>query len=249
MGLSLFKLEKLKITAFTKPERSILNQKGLPFEAMFNPTSYSRSYAIVWGKKQGVNASGAQLDYARTPPSELKFNLILDGTGVDTIGLFSFFSPSVLDRVTKFLDITYEYNGTMHEPNYLLVEWGSLTERCRLSKVDIKYTLFDRDGTPLRAELDITLITDAEATRRSKIENKSSPDLTHARVVRRGDTLPLLTKQIYGTADCYLDVARFNNLDDFRSLKPGQQLLFPPLATFAPTDSGSGAADKPGNGG
>ncbi len=43
MGLSLFKLEKLTITAYTKPDRSILNQKGWPFEAMFNPTSYTRN--------------------------------------------------------------------------------------------------------------------------------------------------------------------------------------------------------------
>lgn len=240
MGLSLFKLEKLTITAFTKPDRSLFNQKGWPFEAMFNPTSYTRNYAITWGKRQGVNSSGAQLEYSRSPPSELKFNLVLDGTGVDTIGLLSFFSPSVQSRVQDFLDITYEYNGTMHEPNYLLVEWGSFKERCRLSKVDVKYTLFDRDGTPLRAELDIVLLTDVEAARRAKLENKSSPDLTHARVVRRGDTLPLMTKQIYGSAEWYLDVARFNKLDDFRTLTPGQQLLFPPLTTFT---SGSGNVD------
>ena len=47
-----------------------------------------------------------------------------------------------------------------------------------------------------------------------------------------GDTLPLLTKQIYGSPAAYLDVARFNGLDDFRTLTPGKEILFPPLVTF-----------------
>jgi len=45
--------------------------------------------------------------------------------------------------------------------------------------------------------------------------------------------LPLLTKQIYGTPDRYLDIARFNHLDNFRRLTPGRTLVFPSLARLA----------------
>ncbi|MEB3157176.1 MAG: LysM peptidoglycan-binding domain-containing protein, partial [Cyanobacteriota bacterium] len=61
-------------------------------------------------------------------------------------------------------------------------------------------------------------------------DNFSSPDLTHRRLVRAGDTLPQLCLEIYGTAEHYLRVADVNNLDDVRVLTPGQQLLFPPYA-------------------
>jgi len=64
---------------------------------------------------------------------------------------------------------------------------------------------------------------------------KSSPDLTHVRVVKSGDTLPLLCKEIYGSSQYYLRVAAHNGLDDFRNLLPGQTLSFPPL------DSGEGS--------
>ena len=100
---------------------------------------------------------------------------------------------------------------------------------CRLASVNVSYTSFHRDGTPLRAELDINLVSDQNVKKRLAEENKSSPDLTHHRVVKSGDTLPLLAKEIYGSAGHYLRVAQVNNLDDFRNLTPGQELFFPPL--------------------
>ena len=64
--------------------------------------------------------------------------------------------------------------------------------------------------------------------------------LAKGRIVRSGDTLPLLTKQVYGSADRYLEVARVNGLDDFRRLTPGQELRFPPLARM----KGSGSSGR-----
>jgi hypothetical protein len=234
--LDLFKLVKLKISGFKDAKRKPPADKE--FEAMFNPSTYTRTYSIVWAEKQGLNASAPELKYSFSGPSELSLNLVLDGTGVEAIGA-ALARKSVSERVKQFLDVTFEYQGVLHEPAYLLVEWGDLSFSCRLSTVEIKYTAFDRDGTPLRAELAVKLITDEEAKQRAKKEEKSSPDLTHARVVRSGDTLPLLTKEIYGSSASYLEVARFNGLDDFRSLTPGRQLLFPPLASL-----GGGGASK-----
>lgn len=240
MGISnLFKLEKLTITAYKTADRS---GWGSTFEAMFNPASYSQNYSIEWKRRQGINDLGAELEYTLSAPSELSFNLILDGTGVDDYGLVSWASQTVSERVQEFLDVTYTYQGSLHEPAYLLAEWGDLSFSCRLSSVDIKYTAFDRDGTPLRAELDVTLLSDIGVEKLAQEAGKTSPDLTHARVVRRGDTLPLLVSEIYGSSDHYLDVARFNGLDDFRNLTPGQQILFPPLATFLRQRSGKGGA-------
>ncbi|NOY83787.1 MAG: hypothetical protein GXO96_02990 [Nitrospirae bacterium] len=84
---------------------------------------------------------------------------------------------------------------------------------------------------PLHAELDINLIADEEVEKRQAKENKSSPDLTHVRLVKSGDTLPLMSKEIYGTSVHYLRVAQVNGLDDFRNLVPGQEIFFPPLET------------------
>ena len=234
MGLSLFKLEKLKIKAYETKSRGGFPTKT--FEAMFNPSSFKQSYQIIWGNKdrQGYNSSGLEVEYTRSKPERLDIDLLLDGTGVDQMGIVSVLggTKSVSDRVKDFLDATFRYNGNIHEPNFLVVEWGSLIFSCRLESVDITYNSFDRDGTPLRAELKVTFISDKEAKRLAKEENKKSPDLTHSRIVRAGDTLPLLTNAVYGSSAYCLDVARFNQLDDFRNLTPGQQILFPPLESL-----------------
>ena len=152
---------------------------------MFNPSSFKQSYKTIWAKKdqQGINSSGAEAQYTRSKPERLDIDLLLDGTGVDQMGVLTLLgsSKSVNDRVKEFLDAAYRYNGNIHEPNFLVVEWGSLNFLCRLESVDINYTNFDRDGTPLRAELKVELHFRRGADRLAKKEDKKSPDLTHSR--------------------------------------------------------------------
>ncbi len=224
-----FKLEKLKIKAFKSRNRSTADAIGT-FEAMFNPESFSEKYEIIYGKNQGYNSTNKQVHYQRSKPAELGLNLLVDGTGVDQFGLERLAgTKTVTTRIQDFLKLTFRMNGKIHEPNYLTVEWGSLIFACRLGSLNIKYTSFDRDGTPLRAELETTFLADQEVKKRMAVENKSSPDLTHRVVVQAGDTLPLLTQRIYGATAPYLWVAEVNGLDDFRLLSPGQELVFPPL--------------------
>lgn len=225
-----FKLEKLKIIAYKDPGRSTTDVVGKPFEAMFNPESFNQKYEILYSNQQSTNSTGREATYTFSKPSELRLKLVLDGSGVTEMGIFQFGEQKkVSERVKDFLDLTFKMNGEIHQPNYLKVEWGTLIFSCRLESVDISYTSFNRDGTPLRAELDVSLISDIEVEKRLTEENKNSPDLTHSRVVKNEDTLPLLCKEIYGSSVHYLKVARVNNLDDFRNLSPGQEIFFPPL--------------------
>lgn len=229
------KLKKLTFLAFSSVERT-----GLPvgrFVAQYNPESFSQTYGLEFQRnKRALNTGYTKAEYAFNNPSRLSLKLVLDGTGIDETGLLpSLGTQTVSQRVKQFVDLTYRYQGNIHEPNYLRVEWGGqdnggLQFDCRLESVTILYTSFDRDGSPLRAELDITLVHDVDPKKRVRLEYKRSPDMTHTVVVQAGDTLPLLTQRIYGTTDAFLQVAEFNQLDHFRELVPGQTLHFPPLA-------------------
>ena len=229
---NLYKLEKLKIEAFTDVERKKPVSRE-PFEAMFNPESFNRKFGIDYGKDQGLNTSSKKMIYSRTEPEEFKIKLTLDGTGVNETKA-SQSAPGktkkVSERVEELLDLTFRMNGDIHEPNYLKVTWGDLDFDCRLSNINVNYTNFDRSGNALRAELELSLISDEDPNKRKSKEKKSSPDLTHSRIVMAGDTLPLLTQKIYGSSAHYLWVAQFNQLDDFRNLTLGQRLYFPPLS-------------------
>jgi nucleoid-associated protein YgaU len=199
---------------------------------MFNPASFSQQYEILYTKNAGYGATNQQVDYQRSKPGALNLLLTVDGTGVSEIGLAALLGQkTVTERVKQFLDLTFRVNGKIHEPNFLTVEWGTLVFACRLGKVEITYTTFDRDGSPLRAQLNATFLGDQEVKKQMSMDSLSSPDLTHWVTVAEGDTLPVLAQRIYGSADNYLTVAEANGLDNFRALEPGMELAFPPLDT------------------
>ncbi len=230
MFKNLFKIEKLKITAYNDRERNIEDNT---FEAMFNPESYSLRYETVFQEIQGLNTSGREAKYSLSKPNKLSLKIILDDSGVTDFGAVMLpglcKDKDVYKQVRKFLKLTYTMDGQIHEPRYLKIEWGDLVFSCRLESVDVKYTMFDRTGKPIRAELDTSFIGDIEDSERIKKEQKESPDLTHVRTIKSDDTIPMMTKRIYGNQSLYIQVALANGLNNFRKLKPGSSLNFPPI--------------------
>ncbi len=232
--LNLFKLEKLRIEAYTDVERS--KPADPPhMTVMFNPTSFQERHANAYQAphRQAINSPGRPALYGYTPPGDLSFQFILDGTGVNFSGAEKLArvlsGESVKKQIAKFKKLCLEMNGDIHQPNFLKISWGDFKFSCRLMSLDITYKLFDEAGDPIRAELAVKFVKDKSAKTILLEAGKNSPDLTHVRTVKSGDTLPLLCKEIYGSSAHYLRVARDNDLDDFRNLIPGQKLKFPPL--------------------
>jgi LysM repeat protein len=231
MSLFPFKLEKLKIKSFKTAKRDDL----LPptFTVMFNPSSLSMKHENVFQKYQGLNTTGREAKYIHTKSEVIALEITIDGTGVTAYPLLPKKPQSVSTQINDLLKLCFDMDSGTHEPRYLKIQWGTgiLSDfDCRMKSVDIKYTQFDRSGAPLRATLSAVFVEDVDPTKQNMAARKSSPDLTHVHVVRSGDTLPLLCRNIYGSSEYYLRVAQFNNLDDFRNLTPGQTLHFPPLA-------------------
>jgi hypothetical protein len=216
------RLEKLLIHSYTTPDRS-----GTPstFTVMFNPESYSQQYSNVFsGKYQGINTSSKQAHYILSRPQDLSLTLIIDGTGVNAD-----LNGSVSEQIDDFMIMTCYMDGVAHVPRYLKLSWGNLQFDCRLDTVEIKYTLFARDGTPLRAELNTKFIQDITEKKRVRKESKNSPDLTHVRTSVSDDNLPLMVNQIYNNPHFYIQVAAANKLNNFRKIIPGTKLHFPPV--------------------
>jgi LysM repeat protein len=201
---------------------------------MFNPASFTMQHRNVFQGGSGLGSSGQSLHYKYTESRDIRLALIIDGTGVTEIGLLNIFgkTKSVSDRVKDFLKLCLDRDGKLHEPKFLRLNWGKGPLQkfdTRLISVDIEYTTFAQDGSPLRAVLNTRFTEDIDPKKRVAEERSSSPDLTHTRIVRSGDTLPLLSREIYGSAKYYLQLAKVNNLNDFRNLTPGVELIFPPL--------------------
>ena len=240
MAIHLFMLEKMRIEVFAAVAR-----KGRPetIELMFNPASLQEAYAVGYQpeSRRAINSAATPAKYTVTPPAKLALTFILDGTGVNyTFKLQQLMAgASVRQQVENFKRLCWRTNGDTHQPRFLVIRWGRYSFSCRLESLGISYTLFDKSGDPLRAELAVSFVADASLEKIVRQTGLNSPDLTHIRTVRSGDTLPLLCKQIYGSSAHYLRVARENGLDDFRDLQPGQRLSFSPLPGAAAAGSGA----------
>lgn len=243
------KLEKLTLRAFKPaagpddpPQTSDAPQDT--YVVQVNPSTYTLNHLLNYSHHRGQGASGSQAVYSDSPPVTLQFEFLFDGTGVvpapselgdiPLVGaIASALSPAepfvVMDEIKKFNALAYNYVGEQHRPRQLLLTWGKLVFSCVLSSVAYRFPLFKQDGTPLRAVATCTFCESVPDALRVRKENASSPDLTHLRDVREGDTLPLLAHAIYGDPALYIEVARANKLVNFRRLRSASRLAFPPL--------------------
>lgn len=231
-------LVKLQIKAYSDEQFNNEVANG-EFRTLLNPEKYVFKYKVEQNNQQASGTSSSAPRYNRTPPEDLDLEFIFDRTGV----LLNYGDPStasddhlsvdegvgIADDVDQFKRVVFDYNGDEHRPNYLIITWGALLFKGVLTEMDITFKLFKSDGTPLRATATAKFKGFIEDNLRVALENNNSPDLTHVRVVTEGDTLPLMTFRIYGDSKYYLEVAKVNKITNFRKLRVGQQIFFPPI--------------------
>lgn len=227
--MPLGELKKMKIVAYSKADYSDSSRKG-EYTALINPDSYQLEYKIEYNNEQGQGSSSSQQRYKFTKPEDLSFEFLFDATGV--LATDTGLSPpkeDIAEDIQKFKELLTAYDGSSHQPHHLKLFWGTLLFKGRLTSLQIQFKLFKPDGRPLRAVAKATFKGSLEENFRVALENSQSPDVTHLRKVMAGDTLPLMCYQIYGDSKFYLEVAKANRLADFRNLKAGDELFFPPI--------------------
>ncbi|NHN24071.1 hypothetical protein FIA58_000140 [Flavobacterium jejuense] len=233
-NLNPFKLQKLRICSYEKAAREI--GTGEEVEVMFNPESVQKRFNNGYYNVPVTPIGQGTVDYSHSAPSSVSMKLIFDDTQVNeyahviAINKFNSNYRTVSDRIDEFLKLIVKRKGATHETPHLTISWGkTLNYQCRLQSLDINYTLFDRSGSPLRAELSVSFIEDDLPVAQVVKAELESPDLTHYRMVKEGDQLPLMCEAIYGSPNYYMEVARVNKIKDFRNLKLGQEIYFPPI--------------------
>jgi hypothetical protein len=214
-------LTKLRIEAYDTPDY-IGAPIGL-FLAFVNPTEIAVAYEVAYDGAQGTGTTNARMEFKHMKPGDLTLNFFLDGTGANGV------TANVQEMVEEF-QLATGYDGDMHRTRYLKIAWGTLAIRkCVLKNASITYKLFQANGVPLRAVITATFTENADDQTRVAEAKDQSPDLTHVRLVKAGDSLPALCYQIYGNPAYYLEVAEANRIDNFRKLIPGTRIFFPPL--------------------
>jgi len=218
----LFQLSKLTIQAFIDAGRPAAVPE---LKVQFNPETLSLRHEAVF--QSGYQSR--KLKYLHPRAKTLNVALVVDGTQVGMMGVEQLLpQPTVAQRVQQFLDTCNAASDQQRDTSHLKLIWdkgvlGIGGFACRMQSVDIRYSAFHRDGSPLRAELTAVFLEHLGAS------TLAAADGAQSRVVSSIDTLPQLCLAIYGSAAPYLLVAKANGLNNFRALSPGQALIFPPL--------------------
>jgi hypothetical protein len=222
-------LLKMHIYAYNDPELSDSHQVDEPFIAMINPETYAIETKMEFRQGQGQGTTGTQQPFELKPPEEMAFEFLFDNTGI----IDGNQRDDLSEEIATFTELLMGYDSETHEPKFFKLVWGTLLFKGRCIGLLVTYKLFNPDGSPIRAICKVTFREFKEENLRVAEENAQSPDLTHHRIVKKGDTLPLMCYNIYGDSRYYIQVARVNKLNNFRSLKTGDEIFFPPITKAA----------------
>ncbi|WP_299441146.1 LysM peptidoglycan-binding domain-containing protein [uncultured Aquimarina sp.] len=237
--MSTGELTKLKVVAYSDPQFNNEVADG-EFITLLNPEKYTFNYKIEQNEDQASGTSDLSPRFNKKLPENLVLEFLFDRSGVlvhyggdpnstEDNKVLKDEGEGIIDDIEKFKKVILDYNGEEHEPNYVMISWGALLFKGKLTEMSIEFKLFKPDGTPIRAVAKGTFQGFVEDDLRVARENNQSPDLTHLRIVKEGDTLPLMSHHIYGDSKYYLEVAKVNQLTSFRKLEVGKEIFFPPI--------------------
>jgi hypothetical protein len=212
-------LTKLTIEPYRDQEFTEVG--GEPWRALLNPTQLARSRKNLYQATTSAGASAPQQSYGGGEPDKVQVDLLLDGTGVIEG------DGSVGDRLDALLALT-EFQPDTHQPYYVHAYWGRFDFRGVLTQIDVTYTLFDRDGEPLRATVQLTLQEVVAPEELAAEERRESPDLYQTWLVSDGDRLDAIAQRVYGDPAFWRPLAEANGLRNPTGIVAGQTLLLPP---------------------
>jgi nucleoid-associated protein YgaU len=229
-------MSKLTITPQWK------NKAKEKIEVFLNPTQYSISKSVQWGSVQSTPKTGSAS--ASTEGTTTKLNapkLTFGGGESRTITLNLFFDVTekpgkkdVRDLTNQFVELTRKERADdkSSAPPICLIEWGEQGPPNSdfpftgvVTKLDQNFTLFNSEGTPLRAMLTVAF---REQINTENDLKDTDPEFT-TYVVKRSDTLSSIAAKMYNAPAKWRVIAQANNLDDPRHLKIGATLSIPKI--------------------
>lgn len=223
----------LKIIATLKPDSSPKltpkpTEEDLTFTVPFNPNSFTITTKINYNPPKAKGQEGGDPTFQDIPPMEFNIEFTIDGSGVARSGTAN--DKYVRDQIRKFREVTgSNINGKIHRPNYLTLLWGTIHIDCVLTSLNIVYTLFARDGVPLRAKVTCGFIERISSRKTNADMRLESADLTTIFTIEEGDTIPLIAYEKYEDASYYFQLARVNKMKSFRRVAPGSKIILPPM--------------------
>ena len=186
---------------------------------LFNPSDLAVDSSSHYASMPVPGLSMPILQYIRGESDILHLELFLDATdhGLDI-------EQDIFD-----LESFVKIDSSLHAPPVVEFEWGAFSFTGVVTSLREKMTLFSEDGRRLRARISLSFKSYKAAEVQLRELKLSSPDRSHARVLREGETLAHIAYEVYGDPRMWRPIALANNIDRPRFVDPGTPLWIPSI--------------------
>jgi len=200
----------------------VLNAKGSATDKIipvcFYPSEYTIEKSNEFPSTNIPGLEGPLLQFSRGNMETLTMDLFFDSYAEN---------KDVRDYTKKITNLML-INTETHAPHILRVIWGRLEFDCVLSRVSKKFTMFNSEGIPVRATLNVTF-NEYKTGLNEREKALKSPDRTKTYLVKEGDSLWAIAEKKYGDPAKWRPIADENGINDPKTIEIGTELTIPPL--------------------
>lgn len=148
------------------------NQKE--YQVMINPETFEKRLTAEYNPPESMSFSEKYstscIEFSEMGTTTYDFSLILDGTGIVNPARKDV--KRELDALMNVLFTRYGEEGC--RPNFVDITYCHETFRCLVKSVVVKYTLFNPDGSPLRATVTCSFSSANNLISEAELENETS---------------------------------------------------------------------------
>ncbi len=215
----------------------VTGMMGACVECQFNPTELTIRRSAKWEGNPVPERDFPRSEFKGGNAATYNLNLFFDAYATDDYKSVKPPRRDIRKDINNLVAMslrTYGYSLAtaypyLGEPPSIIFVWGGLKLfRAVMVSIDVKYTMFDKDGVPTRATADCQFMEQSHPMDSLPPQNPTSRTETrHTVRVTQGDRLDLIADKYYGDSRMWRAIARENDLDDPFNLNPGQLLAMP----------------------
>ncbi len=198
---------------------------GISVACMFNPFEYTVTKTNTYKEERSNRSDVPGFEFEKAGPQALKLSLVFDTfeEGEDV--------SRETNKLWKLMESKTRQEGNRNRkvpPPEVAFEWGVFRFVAVITTMMQKFSLFKPDGTPVRANVQVTF-TQHKDLEDYPNQNPTSGGGDIQRVWRiiAGDRLDTIAYAVYGDATKWRQIATYNGIVNPLKLRAGQQLIIP----------------------
>jgi Contractile injection system tube protein/LysM domain len=189
-------------------------------KTLFNPEQYAIDRSNQFASQPIPGQQSPIIQFVRGESSTLNVDLFFD--------TYTYSGSEDVRKYTNQISDLLNIDPDMHAPPICSFDWGKLKFCGIIERVSKRFTMFNEQGIPVRATVGVTFKSVPPKIKEEDVF-LSSPDRTKRRIVLQGDTLWMFASKEYGNPSQWRIIADANNIINPRILKPGIEIVIPPL--------------------